>query len=146
MGSQIRAAQKAESARDSVTEINSLIDVRLHTERLDSTKRMEIFAQYDLIVDGTDDFATRYLVNDLLGKPDVWGSIYRFDGQASVFWAEHGPCYRCLYPEPRRPGWCPPVPRAGARRAVRLDRVDPGHRGDQAAHQHRGTALGPAGG
>ena len=76
---------KAESARDSVREINPLIDVVLHTERLDSSNVMEIFAQYDLIVDGTDNFATRYLVNDacvLLGKPYVWGSIYRFDGQA----------------------------------------------------------------
>ena len=77
------------------------------TTRLDNDNVMEIFAQYDLIVDGTDNFATRYLVNDaavLLGKPYVWGSIYRFDGQVSVFWAEHGPCYRCLYPEPPPPG------------------------------------------
>ena len=71
---------------------------------------IEIFSQYDLIVDGTDNFATRYLVNDacvLLGKPYVWGSIYRFDGQATVFWAEYGPCYRCLYPEPPPPGMVP---------------------------------------
>jgi sulfur-carrier protein adenylyltransferase/sulfurtransferase len=77
---------------------------------------MEIFAQYDLIVDGTDNFATRYLVNDacvLLGKPYVWGSIYRFDGQASVFWAEHGPCYRCLYPEPPPPGMVPSCAEGG---------------------------------
>jgi sulfur-carrier protein adenylyltransferase/sulfurtransferase len=107
---------KAESARDSVREINPLIDVRLHTERLDSSNVMEIFAQYDLIVDGTDNFATRYLVNDacvLLGKPYVWGSIYRFDGQASVFWAEHGPCYRCLYPEPPPPGMVPSCAEGG---------------------------------
>ena len=86
---------KAESARDSVREINPLIDVVVHHEALDSDNVMGIFAQYDLIVDGTDNFATRYMVNDacvLLGKPYVWGSIYRFDGQASVFWAEHGPC------------------------------------------------------
>ncbi|MHB1613701.1 MAG: ThiF family adenylyltransferase, partial [Actinomycetes bacterium] len=85
---------KAESARDSVKEINPYVDVVLHTERLDSSNALEIFAGYDLIVDGTDNFATRYLVNDacvLLGKPYVWGSIFRFDGQASVFWAEHGP-------------------------------------------------------
>ena len=84
--------------------------MNLHTERLDSSNVMELFAQYDLIVDGTDNFATRYLVNDacvLLGKPYVWGSIYRFDGQASVFWAEYGPCYRCLYPEPPPPGMVP---------------------------------------
>ena len=77
---------------------------------------MEIFADYDLIVDGTDNFATRYLVNDaavLLGKPYVWGSIYRFDGQASVFWSEHGPCYRCLYPEPPPPGMVPSCAEGG---------------------------------
>jgi adenylyltransferase/sulfurtransferase len=77
---------------------------------------MDLFAQYDLIVDGTDNFATRYLVNDacvLLGKPYVWGSIYRFDGQASVFWAEHGPCYRCLYPEPPPPGMVPSCAEGG---------------------------------
>jgi adenylyltransferase/sulfurtransferase len=107
---------KAESARDSVREINPLIQVNLHQERLDSSNVMELFAQYDLIVDGTDNFATRYLVNDacvLLGKPYVWGSIYRFDGQASVFWAEHGPCYRCLYPEPPPPGMVPSCAEGG---------------------------------
>jgi sulfur-carrier protein adenylyltransferase/sulfurtransferase len=107
---------KAESARDSIQEINPYVNVVLHTERLDSDNAMEIFAQYDLIVDGTDNFATRYLVNDacvLLGKPYVWGSIYRFDGQASVFWAEHGPCYRCLYPEPPPPGMVPSCAEGG---------------------------------
>jgi molybdopterin/thiamine biosynthesis adenylyltransferase/rhodanese-related sulfurtransferase len=107
---------KAESARDSVREINPLVDVVLHTERLDSSNAMEIVAPYDLIVDGTDNFATRYLVNDacvLSGKPYVWGSIYRFDGQASVFWAEHGPCYRCLYPEPPPPGMVPSCAEGG---------------------------------
>ena len=107
---------KAESARDSVREINPLVRVNLHEERLDSSNAMRIFADYDLIVDGTDNFATRYLVNDacvLLGKPYVWGSIYRFDGQASVFWAEHGPCYRCLYPEPPPPGMVPSCAEGG---------------------------------
>jgi adenylyltransferase/sulfurtransferase len=107
---------KAESARDTVREINPLIQVNLHEERLDSSNALEIFAQYDLIVDGTDNFATRYLVNDacvLLGKPYVWGSIYRFDGQAAVFWAEHGPCYRCLYPEPPPPGMVPSCAEGG---------------------------------
>ena len=107
---------KAESAKRSIQEINPLIDVRLHQERLDSSNVMEVFAQYDLIVDGTDNFATRYLVNDacvLLGKPYVWGSIYRFDGQASVFWSEHGPCYRCLYPEPPPPGMVPSCAEGG---------------------------------
>ena len=107
---------KAESARDSVKEINPYVDVILHEERLDTSNVMDIFAQYDLIVDGTDNFATRYLVNDacvLLGKPYVWGSIYRFDGQASDFWAEHGPCYRCLYPEPPPPGMVPSCAEGG---------------------------------
>ncbi len=107
---------KAESARDSVLEINPYVTVQLHEVRLDSTNVMEIFADYDLIVDGTDNFATRYLVNDacvLLNKPYVWGSIYRFDGQASVFWAEHGPCYRCLYPEPPPPGMVPSCAEGG---------------------------------
>ena len=107
---------KAESARDSVKEINPYVQVNLHEIRLDSTNVMDLFAQYDLIVDGTDNFATRYLVNDacvLLNKPYVWGSIYRFDGQASVFWSEHGPCYRCLYPEPPPPGMVPSCAEGG---------------------------------
>jgi adenylyltransferase/sulfurtransferase len=107
---------KAESARDSVQEINPFTEVVLYSERLDSDNAMRIFEPYDLIVDGTDNFATRYLVNDacvLLGKPYVWGSIYRFDGQASVFWAEHGPCYRCLYPEPPPPGMVPSCAEGG---------------------------------
>ncbi|MFI5913526.1 adenylyltransferase/sulfurtransferase MoeZ [Dactylosporangium sp. NPDC051541] len=107
---------KAESARDSVLEINPYVNVILHNEALSNDNVMEIFAQYDLIIDGTDNFATRYMVNDaavLLGKPYVWGSIYRFDGQASVFWAEHGPCYRCLYPEPPPPGMVPSCAEGG---------------------------------
>jgi adenylyltransferase/sulfurtransferase len=107
---------KAESARNSIVEINPLVTVKLHEERLDSSNVMDIFSQYDLIVDGTDNFATRYLVNDacvLLDKPYVWGSIYRFDGQASVFWSEHGPCYRCLYPEPPPPGMVPSCAEGG---------------------------------
>jgi adenylyltransferase/sulfurtransferase len=107
---------KAESARDSIKEINPYVDVIIHDERLDSSNVMQLFAQYDLIVDGTDNFATRYLVNDacvLLSKPYVWGSIYRFDGQASVFWSEHGPCYRCLYPEPPPPGMVPSCAEGG---------------------------------
>jgi molybdopterin/thiamine biosynthesis adenylyltransferase/rhodanese-related sulfurtransferase len=107
---------KAVSAMESINEINPLVNVILHEERLDSDNAMQIFADYDLIVDGTDNFATRYLVNDacvLLGKPYVWGSIYRFDGQASVFWAEHGPCYRCLYPEPPPPGMVPSCAEGG---------------------------------
>jgi molybdopterin/thiamine biosynthesis adenylyltransferase/rhodanese-related sulfurtransferase len=107
---------KAQSARDSITEINPYVNVVLHEAALDNDNALEIFAQYDLIVDGTDNFATRYLVNDacvLLGKPYVWGSIYRFDGQASVFWAQYGPCYRCLYPEPPPPGMVPSCAEGG---------------------------------
>ena len=107
---------KAQSARDSIHEINPFVKVVVHEERLENDNVFEIFEQYDLIVDGTDNFATRYLVNDacvLLNKPYVWGSIYRFDGQASVFWAEHGPCYRCLYPEPPPPGMVPSCAEGG---------------------------------
>ena len=107
---------KAESARDSILEINPYVTVNIHGEPLTRDNAMQIFADYDLIVDGTDNFATRYLVNDaavLLGKPYVWGSIYRFDGQASVFWAEYGPCYRCLYPEPPPPGMVPSCAEGG---------------------------------
>ena len=107
---------KAESARDSIQEINPYVEVILHEERLDSDNALDVFRPYDLIVDGTDNFATRYLVNDacvLLNKPYVWGSIYRFDGQASVFWAEYGPCYRCLYPEPPPPGMVPSCAEGG---------------------------------
>jgi sulfur-carrier protein adenylyltransferase/sulfurtransferase len=107
---------KAESARESVAEVNPYVNVVVHDERLDNDNVLGIFEQYDLIVDGTDNFATRYMVNDacvLLGKPYVWGSIYRFDGQASVFWAEHGPCYRCLYPEPPPPGMVPSCAEGG---------------------------------
>ncbi|MCH7231226.1 adenylyltransferase/sulfurtransferase MoeZ [Glycomyces sp. L485] len=107
---------KAESAAATIREINPNIDVVIHNTALDNDNVMEIFADYDLIVDGTDNFATRYMVNDaavLLGKPYVWGSIFRFDGQASVFWAEQGPCYRCLYPEPPPPGMVPSCAEGG---------------------------------
>lgn len=107
---------KAQSAREKILEINPLVNVRLHEFRLDSSNVMELFADYDLILDGADNFATRYLVNDacvLLKKPYIWGSIYRFEGQASVFWSEFGPCYRCLYPEPPPPGMVPSCAEGG---------------------------------
>ncbi|GAA4904524.1 adenylyltransferase/sulfurtransferase [Stackebrandtia albiflava] len=107
---------KAESAAASVREINPLVEVVIHNEVLTNDNVMDVFSGYDLIIDGTDNFATRYMVNDaavLLGKPYVWGSIYRFDGQASVFWAEQGPCYRCLYPEPPPPGMVPSCAEGG---------------------------------
>jgi sulfur-carrier protein adenylyltransferase/sulfurtransferase len=111
---------KAQSAKESIAEANPLVNVVLHNERLDNDNVLGIFAQYDLIVDGTDNFATRYMVNDaafFLKKPYVWGSIYRFDGQASVFWptleGEEAPCYRCLYPEPPPPGMVPSCAEGG---------------------------------
>ena len=107
---------KAQSAKEKILEINPYVEVITHELRLDVTNVKEIFSKYDIIVDGTDNFATRYLVNDacvLLKKPYVWGSIYRFDGQASVFWAEYGPCYRCLYPEPPPPGMVPSCAEGG---------------------------------
>ena len=117
---------KAESARDSVREINPYVTVNLHLDRLEAENVLEIFGQYDLIVDGTDNFATRYLVNDacvLLGKPYIWGSIYRFEGQTSVFWADpppgldgsqvEGVQYRDLYPEPPPPGMVPSCAEGG---------------------------------
>ena len=107
---------KAESAAASVREVNPNVNVVIHNVALTTDNVMDIFSGYDLIVDGTDNFATRYMVNDaavLLGKPYVWGSIYRFDGQASVFWSEHGPCYRCLYPEPPPPGMVPSCAEGG---------------------------------
>ena len=107
---------KAESARDSIAEINPFVKVNLHQVHLTSDNALDIFSGYDLIVDGTDNFATRYLVNDaavLLGKPYVWGSIFRFEGQVSVFWEENGPQYRDLYPEPPPPGMVPSCAEGG---------------------------------
>jgi molybdopterin/thiamine biosynthesis adenylyltransferase/rhodanese-related sulfurtransferase len=110
---------KAQSAKESVLETNPYVNVVLHEERLDNDNVMQVFEGYDLIVDGTDNFATRYMVNDaayFLGIPYVWGSIYRFDGQASVFaptLAEDAPCYRCLYPEPPPPGMVPSCAEGG---------------------------------
>lgn len=107
---------KAVSAQESIAEINPLIQVNVHDFRLDNDNVLDLFAQYDLILDGTDNFATRYLVNDaavLSGKPYVWGSIFRFEGQVSVFWAEHGPQYRDLYPVPPPPGMVPSCAEGG---------------------------------
>jgi adenylyltransferase/sulfurtransferase len=108
---------KAESARDTIKRINPNVEVVLHNTRISSENALEILAQYDIVVDGTDNFPTRYLTNDacvLLKKPNVYGSIFRFEGQASVF-APHldGPCYRCLYPEPPPPGMVPSCAEGG---------------------------------
>ncbi|WP_230486653.1 adenylyltransferase/sulfurtransferase MoeZ [Nocardioides anomalus] len=110
---------KAQSAKESIAEANPYVEVVLHEERLDNDNVLQVFEGYDLIVDGTDNFATRYMVNDaayFLGIPYVWGSIYRFDGQASVFaptLADDAPCYRCLYPEPPPPGMVPSCAEGG---------------------------------
>ena len=110
---------KALSAKESIAETNPYVNVVLHEERLDNDNVMQVFEGYDLIIDGTDNFATRYMVNDaayFLGIPYVWGSIYRFDGQASVFapkLVDDAPCYRCLYPEPPPPGMVPSCAEGG---------------------------------
>jgi sulfur-carrier protein adenylyltransferase/sulfurtransferase len=107
---------KLEVAAARVAAMNPDVRLELHAVRLDSGNALELFASYDVIVDGTDNFPTRYLSNDacvLLGKPNVHGSIFRFDGQASVFDARHGPCYRCLYPEPPPPGAVPSCAEGG---------------------------------
>ena len=110
---------KGQSAKESIAEINPYVEVVLHPERLDNDNVLDVFEGYDLIVDGTDNFATRYMVNDaayFLKIPYVWGSIYRFDGQASVFapmLGEDLPCYRCLYPEPPPPGMVPSCAEGG---------------------------------
>lgn len=107
---------KVESARDRILKLNSDVKVTTYNEMLSSENAMEIIKDYDIVVDGTDNFATRYLINDacvLLGKPNVYGSIFRFEGQVSVFDAKHGPCYRCLYPEPPPPGLVPSCAEGG---------------------------------
>jgi adenylyltransferase/sulfurtransferase len=108
--------RKIESARDRLRDINPHIEIETHESRLTSHNAMQLFRNYDIIVDGTDNFPTRYLVNDacvLSKKPNVYGSIFRFEGQASVFWAEKGACYRCLYPEPPPPGLVPSCAEGG---------------------------------
>jgi len=108
--------KKLDSAAESIAGINPHVAIRKFETRLTSDNALEIFREFDLIVDGTDNFATRYLVNDacvLTGKPNVYGSIFRFEGQASVFATENGPCYRCLYPEPPPPGLVPSCAEGG---------------------------------
>src|SRR5260221_10948976 len=107
---------KLASAKDRLTDINPEITVNTHDMAIASENALELFAPYDIIVDGTDNFPTRYLVNDacvLLNKPNVYGSIFRFEGQASVFATKEGPCYRCLYPEPPPPGLVPSCAEGG---------------------------------
>ncbi|MGH9944788.1 MAG: molybdopterin-synthase adenylyltransferase MoeB [Pyrinomonadaceae bacterium] len=107
---------KIESARDRLNDINPHARIETYNTRLTSENALALFRDYDIVVDGTDNFPTRYLVNDacvLTGKPNVYGSIFRFEGQASVFWAERGACYRCLYPEPPPPGLVPSCAEGG---------------------------------
>ena len=108
--------KKVDSAQEKLNALNPNLKVVKHDTMLTSANALEIFAQYDIIADGTDNFQTRYLVNDacvLLNKPNAYGSIFRFEGQASVFATEEGPCYRCLYPEPPPPGLVPSCAEGG---------------------------------
>ena len=105
---------KTLSAVEMMKDINPSIDIKTYETSLRSDNALEMLKDYDIVIDGTDNFQTRYLVNDacaLLDKPNVYGSIFRFEGQATVFWASQGPCYRCLYPEPPEPAQCRVAPR-----------------------------------
>lgn len=107
---------KTDSAKETLLEVNPLIEVRTYQERLTSANVMEIIEPYDIIVDGSDNFPTRYLLNDACvwtGKPVVHGSVFRFEGQVTLFWPYHGPCYRCLYPHPTPPDLAPSCADAG---------------------------------
>jgi sulfur-carrier protein adenylyltransferase/sulfurtransferase len=107
---------KLDAALARLHEVNPHITLVPHSVRLDSSNALDLFRGYDIVVDGTDNFPTRYLVNDacvLLGKPNVYGSIFRFEGQVSIFWAAEGPCYRCLFPEPPPPGLVPSCAEGG---------------------------------
>ncbi|HYL76979.1 MAG TPA: molybdopterin-synthase adenylyltransferase MoeB [Bryobacteraceae bacterium] len=108
--------KKLDSAADTMLDINPYVEIDRHETALSSENALQILRDYDIVVDGTDNFPTRYLVNDacvLLGKPNVYGSIFRFEGQATVFATEGGPCYRCLYPEPPPPGLVPSCAEGG---------------------------------
>jgi sulfur-carrier protein adenylyltransferase/sulfurtransferase len=108
--------RKVVSAKETINDINPYVNVVLHETSLRSDNALQIIEPYDLVIDGTDNFPTRYLVNDacvLLGKPNVYGSIFRFDGQLSVFYAQEGPCYRCMFPEPPPPGMVPSCAEGG---------------------------------
>ncbi len=135
-------------------DINPDIQVDTYNEPFTSANAMRIAADYDVIIDGTDNFPTRYLTNDvcvLLGKPNVYGSIFRFDGQVSVFDARNGPCYRCLFPEPPPPGLVPSCAEGGVLgvlpgtigtlQATEAAQADPGHRA--AAHRARCCSTTP---
>ena len=115
-GTSTLGKSKLESAKARLRDLNPLIEITGYEEPLTSTNALDIIAHYDIVADGTDNFQTRYLTNDacvMLGKPNVYGSIFRFEGQASVFYAKEGPCYRCLFPEPPPPGLVPSCAEGG---------------------------------
>ena len=115
-GTSTLGRSKLDSAEERLTDLNPNVKIERHETRLSAENALEILREYDIVVDGTDNFPTRYLVNDacvLLGKPNVYGSIFRFEGQASLFYAEKGPCYRCLYSEPPPPGLVPSCAEGG---------------------------------
>jgi adenylyltransferase/sulfurtransferase len=108
--------RKVEAARERLRDVNPHIEIVVHETRLLSSNALDVLAGYDVVVDGTDNFPTRYLVNDacvFLGKPNVYGSVFRFEGQASLFWKDHGPCYRCVFPAPPPPGLAPSCAEGG---------------------------------
>jgi len=115
-GTQDVGKPKVEASKERIASINPNVQVTTYRSKLSSENVLEIFKEYDIIIDGTDNFPTRYLVNDacvFLKKPNVYGSIFRFEGQATIFWGEKGPCYRCLYPEPPPPGMVPSCAEGG---------------------------------
>jgi molybdopterin/thiamine biosynthesis adenylyltransferase/rhodanese-related sulfurtransferase/molybdopterin converting factor small subunit len=115
-GTSTLGRSKLDSAQERLSDLNPNVRLERHEARLSSQNALEIIREYDVVIDGTDNFPTRYLVNDacvLLGKPNVYGSIFRFEGQASLFYAVEGPCYRCLYPEPPPPGLVPSCAEGG---------------------------------
>ena len=138
---------KLDSARDTLHAINPEVHIETHEVALSSSNALDVLRGYDVIVDGTDNFPTRYLVNDacvILGIPNAYGSIFRFEGQASVFAAKDGPCYRCLYPEPPPPGSRAELRRGrGAGHPARRGRHHPGDRDGQADHGGRRAAHRP---
>ena len=115
-GTQDVGRPKVDATKDLIASINPNVKVTTYRTKLNGENVMDIFKEYDIIIDGTDNFPTRYLVNDacvFLHKPNIYGSIFRFEGQATVFWADKGPCYRCLYPEPPPPGMVPSCAEGG---------------------------------
>ena len=143
--------KKLDSAAEKLKAINPFVNIQKFETRLSSANALDLFREFDIVADGTDNFPTRYLVNDacvLTGKPNVYGSIFRFEGQASVFATEEGPCYRCLYPEPPPPGLVPSCAEGGVLGILPgLGGRDSGHGSHQADSRkrrfaHRAAAAG----